>query len=237
VTPEDVRKLSRQIERLVEDARLLRCQISIHAIHPQEESEPQLISRINSLLKVANKIARQDSKLFVFECGYRANQDEVKLLDDTHLSYHHRALHDAYGFLMRLLTHEADKLSAPDYLLYRAPKHLTKLDLELAEAISKEYRDVLQADDLMAMLAIEAEQAANLLVHTSTRIPPENRTRVLSKKEAAGYLGRPNEDSGVRWLNRCIADGTIRCEELSRQGFVFNILAFPEPVRPLIRRE
>jgi len=60
-----------------------------------------------------------------------------------------------------------------------------------------------------------------------TAIPSEHRSKVISKKKAANLLGRPNPDSGVKWLNDCIKDGTIRCEEINRQAFVFDKRQFP----------
>lgn len=64
------------------------------------------------------------------------------------------------------------------------------------------------------------------------KIPAEFRTKAITKKLAAKLMGRPNEDSGVKWLNQCIEDGSIICEKLSRQGFVFDIRDFPEHVHP-----
>jgi hypothetical protein len=63
-------------------------------------------------------------------------------------------------------------------------------------------------------------------------IPPEFRSKPITKKLAAALLGRPNEDSGVKWLKACIDDGTIHCEELTKQSFVFDIRQFPESGHP-----
>ncbi len=62
-------------------------------------------------------------------------------------------------------------------------------------------------------------------------IPAEHRTRAMSKCKAAKYLGRPNPDSGVKWLNKCIEDGTISCETLSAQSHVFDRRQFPDAVQ------
>lgn len=59
-------------------------------------------------------------------------------------------------------------------------------------------------------------------------IPPEFRTKPITKKLAAKCLGKENEDSGVRWLSECIEMGLIRCEKMSRQAFVFDLRQFPK---------
>ncbi len=69
----------------------------------------------------------------------------------------------------------------------------------------------------------------------SPRIPSEFRTRAMSKAKAAAYLRGGNVDSGVEWLNNCIADGTIYCETLSRQSHVFDVRQFPAKVQSQIR--
>jgi hypothetical protein len=94
-----------------------------------------------------------------------------------------------------------------------------------------------------AELIREADLAADWLERrTATRqpdnndtIPAEFRSKPLSKKKAAQLLGKPNEDSGVKWLNACIKDGTIRCEDHTRQSFVFDLRQFPESVHDQMR--
>lgn len=66
-------------------------------------------------------------------------------------------------------------------------------------------------------------------------IPPEHRSKPLTKKKLAALLGRPNEDSGVKWLNNCIADGIFRCEKYSRQSYVFDLREFDAAVQNQIR--
>jgi hypothetical protein len=65
-------------------------------------------------------------------------------------------------------------------------------------------------------------------------IPPAHRTRAMTKQRAARYLRGGNADSAVEWLNKCIIDGTITCETLSRQSHVFDVRQFPESVRDSI---
>ena len=74
-------------------------------------------------------------------------------------------------------------------------------------------------------LVAKPRTVSDLLVRlskTKATIPPEYRTKAMSKRQAAKYLGRPNPDSGVRWLNKCIKDGTIACEFLSRNSHIFD---------------
>jgi hypothetical protein len=61
-------------------------------------------------------------------------------------------------------------------------------------------------------------------------IPSEFRSIPISKKKAALLLGRHNEDSGVESISKAIEDGSLACEEFSRQSFVFDIRQFPECV-------
>ncbi len=89
---------------------------------------------------------------------------------------------------------------------------------ELRQGIDREWRD---ARDFIQ--AKTAELDASLAT-----IPVEHRTKVMAKKNAAKLLGRPNSDSGVKWLNACIEDGTIRCEKINRQTFVFDKRDFPK---------
>ena len=72
-------------------------------------------------------------------------------------------------------------------------------------------------------------------VEDSSKIPSEHRTRVLTKREAAKFLGKPNPSSGVKWLNQCIKDGAIHCESFNRQSFVFDIREFPGSERAKLR--
>lgn len=62
----------------------------------------------------------------------------------------------------------------------------------------------------------------------ATGIAAEHQTKPISKKKAAKLLGKPDESSGVRWLNKCIEDGTIRCTQRSRTAYVFDRRDFPE---------
>jgi hypothetical protein len=65
-------------------------------------------------------------------------------------------------------------------------------------------------------------------------ISAQYRTRAMSKQKAAELIRGGNSDSGVEWLNKCISDGTISCETLSRQSHVFDWREFPASVKSKI---
>lgn len=103
--------------------------------------------------------------------------------------------------------------------------HTSDITVALDPMLNRCRRIVRRIDELHA--------AAPAAIPTATtKIPPEFRSKPIAKKVAAKLLGRGCEDSGVKWLNDCITDGTIACEGLSRQSFVFDIRQFPESVHP-----
>ncbi len=67
-----------------------------------------------------------------------------------------------------------------------------------------------------------------------SKIPAEFRSKGISLQKAATFLGRPSPDSGVRWLKKCINDGTIACESLGRTSHVFDMRQFPQSVHRLM---
>jgi hypothetical protein len=70
------------------------------------------------------------------------------------------------------------------------------------------------------------------------RIPSKYRSKPITKRRAAGLLGRKgNQSSVTEWLSRCIADGTIQAEEQNRQSFVFDIRDFPDSAHRYLRPE
>ncbi len=90
---------------------------------------------------------------------------------------------------------------------------------EAAFGAAKPYAD---ANNVVRALYIPART-----MEVPATIPVAYRSRAISLAKAAKLLGRPNADSGVPWLKACIADGTIRCEQLSRQSYVFDRRQFP----------
>ena len=53
------------------------------------------------------------------------------------------------------------------------------------------------------------------------RIPANERTKPMSKQQAAFFLGRGRSKDGAERLTACVKDRTIQCESLSRQTHVF----------------
>jgi len=233
-TPEDLRKLSDKIYKLFVRSGQLCSRIPLHALCLQPATQRELMDTINGLLEIARSIERQRSLLFLFERSFRWMHGDVALLDDRFTSYHERAFHTAYSFLMRLLTHELDKLPVPETFYFKIPDNLTQIDLEVASRIAELHRDEFINDGYTAELMMELTTAANLLADADRPIPAEYRTKAMSKQQAAAYLGHANPDSGVRWLNQCIQDGTIRCEQLSRQSYVFDMRQFPAKFQAVI---
>lgn len=232
-TPEALRRHSKEITDLCEEASQLCLIIPIQALLAEPEAKQELLARINRFVRTGRRLANRKALLFLFERSYAATHDEVELLDGEFTSFHDRVLANVNGFGTALLAHEQAKLSMPDFFNFDIPAVLTELDIETASEIARSYREKFVRnwhDELCA----EVIAAANLLAESQLPIPAEFRTKAMSKQQAAGYLDHPNPDSGVRWLNRCIDDGTIRCEQLSRQSFVFDIRQFPKTVHRLI---
>lgn len=65
-------------------------------------------------------------------------------------------------------------------------------------------------------------------------IPSAMRTRPMSFREAAKFLGKPEGKDSAEWLSACVKDGSYKCESLTRQTHVFSIDQFPESVRSRI---
>jgi hypothetical protein len=65
-------------------------------------------------------------------------------------------------------------------------------------------------------------------------IPAGDRTIPMSYRKAAGFLGKGKSKDAAEWVSRCVADGTLRCEHISRQLHVFSRQQFPNEVWPRI---
>ena len=60
-------------------------------------------------------------------------------------------------------------------------------------------------------------------------IPPERRTKPITKIKAARALGRDGDKSAaVEFVTKCIDDGIIAAQKMNRQSWVFDISDFPE---------
>ena len=87
-------------------------------------------------------------------------------------------------------------------------------------------------DRLVRMILRRRRKAAD----REATIPPDKRTKPLTKKQAAKLLGRHgDENRAVEWLNACIEDGIIRWEKRSRQSGIYHRDDFPAEVQDRIR--
>lgn len=105
--------------------------------------------------------------------------------------------------------------------------HTSLIAQQLEPLLNRCRRIVRRIDELHASKP-ESPRAEPTKAKSGTQIPAEYRSKPISKKLAAKLLGRLQEDSGVKWLNLCIADGTITCEPHTRLSSVFDIRQFPE---------
>ena len=106
--------------------------------------------------------------------------------------------------------------------------------LEIAFATIDEVLTLLSVVDKETFVAFPPYVAGKTDV-PHTLIPTEYRTHAITKKKAAAHLRPGNPDSGVEWLNNCIADGTITCKQYSRQSFVFDLREFPSAAQASLR--
>ncbi|TWT86589.1 hypothetical protein Mal64_34160 [Pseudobythopirellula maris] len=58
---------------------------------------------------------------------------------------------------------------------------------------------------------------------TAEVILPEHRSRPVTKRRVACLIGKTNPDSGVKYLNKLIEDGEIKCIEVTRQSYIFDL--------------
>jgi hypothetical protein len=61
-------------------------------------------------------------------------------------------------------------------------------------------------------------------------VPPDERTRPMSLQEAARLMGLGGNKKGAERLRTYIDDGSIPCERLSRQRYIFSKVKFPKEV-------
>jgi hypothetical protein len=69
-------------------------------------------------------------------------------------------------------------------------------------------------------------------------LPSEFLSKPITKKKAVTLLGRiGNENRSVEWLNKCIAEGTIWYQEMSRQSGRYDIRQFPKDAHKYLRSQ
>jgi len=83
--------------------------------------------------------------------------------------------------------------------------------------------------------AMNLGEVVAVLRREATKIPVEHRTRPMSYRDAAKYMGKGNSKDAAEWMSKCVRDGIVACEEYSRQTHVFDCRDFPEDVWPRIK--
>ncbi len=169
-----------------------------------------------------------------FERSDAEMREELTGLEDRFNSYHEQAFYYAFSFIKKLSSPASEHLETPTKMSIADSTAPAEIDLDAVSVIAESHRGELLNEAGVGQLASELASAVNLLADTELPIPFQYRTRAITKRQAARYLGRSNEDSGVRWLNRCIDDGIIHCERFSRQSYVFDRRQFPGSVHHLI---
>jgi hypothetical protein len=75
---------------------------------------------------------------------------------------------------------------------------------------------------------------ASTPVDTAKKIPPRKRTRPMTYREAAHFIGKGDSRDAAEWLSAAVAAEAIACEHITRQTHVFNVDDFPANVLPNI---
>ena len=111
------------------------------------------------------------------------------------------------------------------------------LDMTSAEVrkLAEEYLDKIMANAVDRRSSPPASKA-NSQGSVSSAIPSEHRTKAITLRKAAALLGKPEPSSGTKWLKQCIEDGTISCEKISRQSYVFDLREFPANTHHQLRQ-
>jgi hypothetical protein len=68
----------------------------------------------------------------------------------------------------------------------------------------------------------------------TSQIPPNKRTKPMSFKTAAYFMGKGDSRDAAEWLSAAVRDGSVPCEHLSRQTHVFSLDDFPENIHTQI---
>jgi hypothetical protein len=161
----------------------------------------------------------------------------------------YRLAHEVYMRLCEVIQPGCTKYGdiVPDI-----PECIDELTNKVWEPISKairlEYAGCIpinwqsEIPQLNAILEQEYGRAANLLRKQSTivkvhnnKIPPDKRTKPMSYRKAAFYMGKGKSQDAAEWLSNCVNDKTILCEHKSRQSHVFSVDDFPKSAWPQIR--
>ncbi|MHB1422344.1 MAG: hypothetical protein ACYC3I_03940 [Gemmataceae bacterium] len=70
--------------------------------------------------------------------------------------------------------------------------------------------------------------------HQEEKIPPGERTRPMTLKDAARFMGKGGTKAGVKLVRALIKSGVIPCISITRQTHIFRKSDFPSEVRSKI---
>ena len=102
---------------------------------------------------------------------------------------------------------------------------------ELGESVSAD-----ELEERAAQVLVDLQAFARSMGLTEVEpIPPERRTKPMSYRKAAKYLGKGDSQDAAEWVKSCVKDGTLRCEDLSRQAHIFDGDQFPAESHQYIR--
>lgn len=93
----------------------------------------------------------------------------------------------------------------------------------------------------LSVQAIDKLLAAAPIIEQGDTISAADRTKPMTLKQAAKLMGKGTKygsgKDAAEWLSKSIADGSIPCEQITRQQRVFSKQSFPETVWPKILPE
>jgi hypothetical protein len=116
------------------------------------------------------------------------------------------------------------------------PERYHALAAELEERVAELKLDVLERqlrwEASRALLRFPGPPAEANDAHK--KIPPENRTKPLSLKEAARWMGYGRDDRAVKNLRAAMDTGAVAHEKLTRQRHIFSRLDFPRENWPRV---
>ena len=238
------------------DARLVTLYQYVHDGKLSPDIVVDLVKFLNKVLNVVGKQWDQNGELFA---SVGLVSESIEIGNCIHISGHHAAIEEAMHFLDELwFTVDTDDWKATHKSFAENPGD-DNLDVELVlrctglnpslisenweaakPVVCMRFNDAWWSDYRFVSPRIQRERShlkakQHSPLENCDVIPAEYRTKTMSKAQAAKLLGRSNRDSGVKWLNQCIADGTITCESLSCQSHIFDCRQFPKSVHDQIQ--
>lgn len=62
------------------------------------------------------------------------------------------------------------------------------------------------------------------------KISPVKRTKPMTFKQAAKFMGKGDSRDAAEWLSKAVKDGSVQCEHITRQTHVFSLEDFPKNI-------